>query len=161
MVYRHYFVHYVLAYSGVDHYSDVIMDTMTSQITGVPIVCSTDATCADQRKHQSSVSLAFVRGIHRWPVNSQHTRPATRKMFSFDDVIMLQYVFRTLTFPSHFLYCPITYSCWYVTPFSLYTDLVYWPLQAWQTINASFNLEPLMLQMICQPVVESRSITST
>ena len=26
---------------------------------------------ADQRKHQSSASLAFVRGIHRWPVNSR------------------------------------------------------------------------------------------
>ena len=25
---------------------------------------------ADQRKHQSSASLAFVRGIHRWPVNA-------------------------------------------------------------------------------------------
>ena len=43
---------------------------------------------ADQRKHQSSASLAFVRGIHRWPVNSPHKRPVTRKMFSFDDVIM-------------------------------------------------------------------------
>ena len=39
-------------------------------------------------KHQSSVSLAFVRGIHRWPVNSLHKGPARRKMFPFDDVIM-------------------------------------------------------------------------
>ena len=43
---------------------------------------------ADQRKHQSSASLAFVRGIHRWPVNSSHKGPVTRKMFPFDDVIM-------------------------------------------------------------------------
>ena len=43
---------------------------------------------ADQRKHQSSTSLAFARGIHRWPVNSPHKRPVTRKMFPFDDVIM-------------------------------------------------------------------------
>ena len=43
---------------------------------------------ADQRKHQSSASLAFVRGIHRWPVNSPHKGPVTRKMFPFDDVIM-------------------------------------------------------------------------
>ena len=42
----------------------------------------------DQRKHQSSASLTFVRGIHRWPVNSPHKRPVTRKMFPFDDVIM-------------------------------------------------------------------------
>ena len=34
-------------------------------------------------------SLAFVRGIHRGPVNSQHKRPVTRKMFPFDDVIMI------------------------------------------------------------------------
>ena len=40
------------------------------------------------RKYQSSASLAFVRGIHRWPVNSPHKEPVTRKMFSFDDVIM-------------------------------------------------------------------------
>ena len=41
------------------------------------------------KKHQSSASQAFVRGIHRWPVNSPHKRPVTRKMFPFDDVIML------------------------------------------------------------------------
>ena len=43
---------------------------------------------ADQRKHQSSTSLAFVRGIHRQPVNSPHKWPVTRKMFPLDDVIM-------------------------------------------------------------------------
>ena len=43
---------------------------------------------ANQRKHQSSASLAIVWGIHRWPVNSRHKGPVTRKMFSFDDVIM-------------------------------------------------------------------------
>ena len=40
------------------------------------------------KKHQSSASLAFVRGIHRWPVNSPHKGPVTRNMFPFDDVIM-------------------------------------------------------------------------
>ena len=42
----------------------------------------------DQRKHQSSASLTFVRRIHRWPVNSPHKGPGTRKMFPFDDVIL-------------------------------------------------------------------------
>ena len=42
---------------------------------------------ADQRKHQSTASLAFVRGIHRSPVNSPQW-PVTRKMFPFHDVIM-------------------------------------------------------------------------
>ena len=46
---------------------------------------------ADQRKHQSSASLAFVRGIHRRPVNSPHKGPVTRKVFPFDDVIMDYY----------------------------------------------------------------------
>ena len=60
------------------------MDTMTSQITSLMIVYSTVYSGADQRKHQSSVSLAFVRVIHRWP----HKGPITRKMFPFYDVIM-------------------------------------------------------------------------
>ena len=64
------------------------MNAMTSQTTSLPIVYSTVYSGADQRKHQSSVSLAFVRGIHRWPVNSPHKWPVTRKMFPFDDVIM-------------------------------------------------------------------------
>ena len=42
-----------------------------------------------QRKHQSSASLAFVRGIRRWPVNSPHKGPVTRKIFPFDDVTMI------------------------------------------------------------------------
>ena len=41
-----------------------------------------------KEKHQSSASLAFVRGIHRWPVNSPHIWPMTRKMSPFDDVIV-------------------------------------------------------------------------
>ena len=52
------------------------------------IVYSTIYSEADQRKHQSSASLAFVRGIRQWLVNSPHKWPVTRKMFSFDDVIM-------------------------------------------------------------------------
>ena len=43
---------------------------------------------ADQRKYQSPTSLAFVRGIHRWPVNSPTKGPVTRKKFPFDDVIV-------------------------------------------------------------------------
>ena len=46
-------------------YSDVIMSTMSSQITSLTIVYSTVYSGANERKHQSSASLAFVRGIHR------------------------------------------------------------------------------------------------
>ena len=70
------------------HYSDVIRCTIASQITSASFVYLTVCSCSDQRKHQSSASLAFVKRIHRWPVNSPHKGPVTRKMFSFDDVIM-------------------------------------------------------------------------
>ena len=62
------------------------MSAMGSHITGVSIVCS--AVCSDQRKHQSSASLTFVRGIHRWPVDSTHKGSVTRKVLLFDDIIM-------------------------------------------------------------------------
>ena len=71
------------------HYNDVIMTAMASPIASLTIVNSTVYSGADQRKHQSSASLAFARGIHRWPVNILHKWPVTRKMFPFDDVIML------------------------------------------------------------------------
>ena len=76
------------------HYSDIIMGTMTFQITGVLMVCLIVCSGTDQGKHQSSASLAFVRGIHRWLVNSPHKGPVTRKMFPFDDVIMKKYIQR-------------------------------------------------------------------
>ena len=69
------------------HYIDVIMSAMASQITSVSIACSTVSLGAHQRKHQSSASLAFVRGIHRLPVDFPHKGQVTRKMFPFD-VIM-------------------------------------------------------------------------
>ena len=70
------------------HCTDVIIDTIPSQITSFTIVYSTVYSDADIRKYQSSALLAFVRGIHRIPVNSPHKWPVTRKMFPFDDIIM-------------------------------------------------------------------------
>ena len=70
------------------HNTDVTMSPMASQITNLGIVYSTIYSGSDQRKYQSSASLAFVRRIHRGPVNSPHKRAVTRKMFSFDEVIM-------------------------------------------------------------------------
>ena len=77
-----------LVYPHSSHYNDVIMSVMASQITSLTIVYSTVYSGADQRKHQSSAPLVFVRGIHWWPVNSPHKGPVTWKMFPFDDVIM-------------------------------------------------------------------------
>ena len=70
------------------HNSDVIISTMASQITSLTIVYSSAYSGAEQGKHQSSVSLAFVMGIHRSPVNCPHKGPVTRKRFPLDNVIM-------------------------------------------------------------------------
>ena len=64
-----------------DHYIDVIMSAMASQVTSLTVVYSTVYSDADQKKYQSSASLV--------PVNSPHKGPVTRKMFPFDDVIMI------------------------------------------------------------------------
>ena len=82
----------VIQYSNYDdtygfYYDDVIMGPMSSQITSITNVYSTVYSGVDQRNHQSSASLAFLRGSHRWPVNSSHKGPVTRKMFPFDDFI--------------------------------------------------------------------------
>ena len=72
------------------HFNDVLMSAMASQITRLTIVYSIVCSVADQRKYQSSASLAFVRGIYR---------PITRKMFPFDEVIM----YITFKFPGYIL----------------------------------------------------------
>ena len=77
--------HWPLEYN---HYSDVIMGGMASQINSLAIVYSSVYSGVDRGKHQSSVSLAFVRGIHQWPWKSPHKGPVTRKMISFDHAIM-------------------------------------------------------------------------
>ena len=81
-------INMILASTSKQHYSDVIMGTIASQITSLTIVYLAVYSGADQRKHQSSTLLAFVRGIHRSPVISPHKGPVTRKVFPFDDVIM-------------------------------------------------------------------------
>ena len=70
------------------YYRDVIMSAVASQISSVLLVCSTVCSNAYKKKHQSFASLAFVRGIHRCPVDSLHKGPVTWKKLPFDDVIM-------------------------------------------------------------------------
>ena len=57
----------LVALSLGTHYSDLIMSALASQITGVSVVWPTVCSGSYQRKHQSSASLSFVRGIHWWP----------------------------------------------------------------------------------------------
>ena len=114
------------------HYNDLIMSAMGSQITGVSMVCSTICSGADQRKCQSSVSLAFVRGIHRWPEGSPHKGPVSRKKFPFDDIIMACYPvchtqFLTASACSSYKivhakisrFCNLFWSCQYLYPAQL------------------------------------------
>ena len=69
------------------HYKDVIMSAVASQITSLTIVHST-VYSRRRSNNQNSASLAFVRGIHRWPVNFPHKGPVMRKMFPFHDDAM-------------------------------------------------------------------------
>ena len=91
----------VLSISSRIHYNDVIMRAIAFQIISLTIVNWTVYLSGDQRKHQSPESLASVRGIHRWPVNSPHKGPVTRKMFSFDNVIIFTGSYVIL----HLLWC--------------------------------------------------------
>ena len=90
---------------GLNELRVYIMGAKASQITSLTIVYSSVYSGANQRKHQSSASLAFVRGIHRWSVNSQHKGPVTRKMFPFDDVIM---VYSGYSMPLYNMACMIS-----------------------------------------------------
>ena len=76
-----YIYQYICPMNPRPHYNDVIMGTITSQITSLSIVYSIVYSDVDQRKHQSSASLAFVRGIHGGPVNSPHIWPVRGKCF--------------------------------------------------------------------------------
>ena len=64
------------------------MTAMASQITSLTIVYSNFFHGQIKESIKAPASLAFVRGIHRWPMNSPHKGPVTRKIFQFDDVIM-------------------------------------------------------------------------
>ena len=81
-----------------NHYNDVIIGAIVSQITSLAIVFSTVYLGTDQGKYQSSAALAFVWGNHRRPVNSPHKWPVMQKMFPYDDVIMVV------------LFCSVTYQ---------------------------------------------------
>ena len=85
------------------HYGDVIMGVIASQITSLAIVYSVVYSDADQWKHQSSASLAFVRRIHRGPVNFPHERSVTRKLFPFDDVIMMYLLLPEIDSTEHYI----------------------------------------------------------
>ena len=113
------------------HYSDTIMIAMASQITGVSFICSTACSGADQRKHHSSASLAFVWGIHRWPVDSPHNGPVTRNMFPRHHGIELNWDLFThisVVLLDHRIQSRLPH-CW---------EVLWFPLPTW------FNFDPSM-----------------
>ena len=130
---------------NIFHYSDVIMGAIASQITDVSIVYSTVCSGANQRKHQSTVSLAFVRGIHRWPVNSPHKGPVTRKMSPFHDVTCgsrkLAVSIKVVLFVGFVLVWPVWLG-----------HLQWVPLTKGQYIK--WNVGVLLLFTSCEPAVE-------
>ena len=99
------------------------MGAIASQIISLTIVYSTIYSDTDQRKHQGSASLAFVRGIHRRPVNSPHKWPVSWNMFPFDDVIMSCWCVGS--FPRHWKSCILAEA---LVQFFLHhlKELTYW-----------------------------------
>ena len=74
----------------LDHNSDVTMSAKASQITSISTVCS--AVCSGAHKRNTKVPrhwpLCGESTGDRWPVDSPHNGPVTRKLFLFDDIIM-------------------------------------------------------------------------
>ena len=117
-------------------YSGVTMGAMASQLTSLTIVYSTVYSCADQRKHQSSTSLAVVRGIHRWPVNSSHKESVTRNMFPFDDVMTWERIPRYWPFVKEIYRLPVVPSN---VGFDVFFDVYRHKERGNQTIEWSVN----------------------
>ena len=91
--------------TSAEHYSDVMMGAMASRITSFTIVYSAVYSSADERQHQSFASLAFVSGLHRWPVNSAHKWPVTRKCFHLMTSSWMQKHHQRLTYVSLAIFC--------------------------------------------------------
>ena len=143
------------------HYNGVRMGAVASLITSLTIVYSIVYSDADQRKHQSSASLAFEWGIHWGPVNSPHKWPVMRKMFPFDDVIMQSVHWKL--WQKKFI-CEISHrapfryrhwngkiSCWWhfviVCTGSCQSNN-FWYIQVWKICQSDDNLS-ISVQMIC------------
>ena len=73
----------------ISHYSDITVSAMLSQIAGVLIICSTVCSGAHQRKCHSSASLAIVRGLHHWLVDSPHKGPVMHNHVQRDFYLLL------------------------------------------------------------------------
>ena len=149
---------------------------MASQITGVSIIYFTVCSGADQRKLQSSASLAFVSGIHRWLVNSPRKKPATRKIFLFDDVIICNkasyyrtcrwssnkehvrsHCIRTYTQPSVLIHSNIYFVYMSVGGNHVATNIETEVLSFWWHFRRWLHWKLSFLTLLVQPVVKMSS----
>ena len=144
------------------------------QIASLTIVYSTVYSGADQRKHQSSASLAFLRGIHRWPVNSSHKRSVTRKIFPFDDVIMACRVYghihalfglNSLHFKSQVDYDILIKPFWIICTKYIYYISWIWEI-LWYLRSLTYNIVGIgwhitwsRITLLMSPVVTCSNIT--
>ena len=78
------------------HYNDVIMSTMTSQITSFAIVYSTVYLMRISKKTSTPRVTGLCEGNSPLTGGFRHKGSVTRKMFPFDDVIMLHALRRHL-----------------------------------------------------------------
>ena len=121
-------------------YIDIIMDAMALQITGVSGFCSGFCSGADQRKHQSSASQAFVKGIHRWPVTGGF--PSQRASNAENASIWWRHHEHTRLSPRHntsmasdnLMYYFLAMPVWYITLTNIsqwwIPDYIHWNLIA-------------------------------
>ena len=122
------------------------MRAIASQITSLTIVYSTVYSGADQRKHQSSVSLAFVQGIHRGPVNSPHKVPVTRKILPFDDVFIMVSNLSSLAAPRVCCYNNLQYGQWWQSWHHENSRLsVQWIIDLYKSVRKCYHKCKLML----------------
>ena len=94
------------------------MGTMASQITSLTVVYSTIYSGADQRKHQSSAQLAFVRGIHRGPIPAQMASNAEKVSIWWRHHVLLRYLLFSclhIEFGAwrYFQFLPVLHVCTY------------------------------------------------
>ena len=86
------------------------MGAIASQITSLANVYSTVYSGADQTKHQSSASLAYLGEIIRWLGNSPHIGPATRKIFLFVEKLGTPHKWLTASYASYMIVKPTKYE---------------------------------------------------
>ena len=102
------------------------------------------------KKHQSSATLAFVRRIHRWPVDSRHKGPATQRMFPFDDVIVSSYMYCGRSWEC---YCGTTMYEW-IGPLTSCISII---MKTW----TSWRLKPPFVQRFIQITAKQISTLRT